>query len=100
MTARVMQEVKRLQQEGPTEDLTNRAKESARRTYETSLKQNNYWLGRLVTINMLGGNPADIVTRGQRIDGVTRQTLQDVFKKYFPADRSTIVTLVPAPTQG
>ena len=33
----------------------------------------------------------------QRIDAVTRQTLQDVFKRYFPSDRSTIVTLVPAP---
>ncbi len=99
MTSRVMQEIKRLQQDGPTEDLINRAKESARRNYETALKQNNYWLGRLQTINMLGLNPSDILTRGQRIDGVTRQTVQDVFKRYFPADRSTVVTLVPAPAQ-
>ncbi len=99
MTSRVMQEIKRLQQDGPTEDLINRAKESARRNYETALKQNNYWLGRLQTINMLGLNPSDILTRRQRIDAVTRQTVQDVFKRYFPADRSTVVTLVPAPAQ-
>ena len=97
MTGRVMQEIKRLQQEGPSEDLTNRAKESARRSYETALKQNDYWLRRLQSINMLGGDPAEILTRGSRIDAVTRQGLQDVFKRYFPADRSTIVTLVPAP---
>ncbi len=40
MTDRVLQEVRRLQQEGPSADLTSRAKESARRGYETSLKQN------------------------------------------------------------
>ena len=98
MTARVMQEIKKLQEMPPSADLTNRAKESARRTYETSLKQNGYWLGRLQTITMLGGDPSEILTRGQRIDAVTPQALQDVFKKYFPENRYTIVTLVPAKT--
>jgi zinc protease len=99
MTGRVMTEIKRLQQEGPNADLTNRAKESARRSYELSLKSNNYWLGRLQSSVVMGGNPEDILTRGQRIDAVTPQTLQDIFKKYFPADRSTVVTLLPAATQ-
>jgi len=97
MTGRVMQEIKRLQEEGPSEDLTNRAKESARRSWEIALKQNDYWLRRLQSIHMLGGDPTDILTRGTRIDAVTRQGLQEVFARYFPADRSTIVTLVPAP---
>jgi hypothetical protein len=30
---------------------------------------------------------------------LTPQVLQDVFRKYFSADRSTVITLVPAPTQ-
>jgi zinc protease len=99
MTKRVMGEIARLQKDGPTQDLTNRAKESARRNYETALKQNTYWLGRLQSVTLLGLNPADILTREQRIDAVTPQTIQDVFKRDFPADRSTIVTLVPAPVQ-
>ncbi len=97
MTKRVMTEISRLQAEGPSADLTNRAKESARRGYETALKQNDYWLGRLATIHAFDRDPHEILTRGQRIDTVTPQVLQDVFRKYFPADRSTIVTLVPAP---
>jgi len=100
MTARVMQEIKRLQQEGPSVDLTNRAKESARRGYETALKTNDYWLGRLQSIKMFDRDPGEILTRGKRIDAVTPQVLQEVFRKYFPADRSTVVTLVPAPAQG
>ena len=35
MTDRVLREIARLQQDGPTADLTNRAKESSRRSYET-----------------------------------------------------------------
>ncbi len=96
MTARVMQEIKRLQQEGPSKDLTDRAKETARRGYETAMKQNDYWLGRLQTIKTYGRDPGEILTRGTRIDAVTPQVLQEVFKQYFPADRSTVVTLMPA----
>ena len=96
MTARVMQEITRLQQEGPTKDLTDRARETARRGYETAMKQNDYWIGRLQTIKMYGREPSEILTRVKRIEAVTPQVLQDVFKTYFPADRSTVVTLVPA----
>jgi zinc protease len=99
MTDRVLQEIKRLQQEGPSADLTSRAKESARRGYETALKTNDYWLGRLQTVQTYGRDPGEILTRNQRIDSITPQVLQDTFKKYFPADRMTIVTLVPQPTQ-
>src|SRR5262249_19330295 len=98
MTARTLQEIARLQKEGPSVDLTNRAKESARRGYETNLKQNDYWLGRLQTVQTYNRDPGEILTREKRIDAVTPQVLQDTFKKYFPADRMTIVTLVPAAT--
>ena len=98
MTARVMQEIKRLQQQGPTQDLTDRAKETARRGYETALKQNDYWLGRMQTIKTYNRDPGEILTRARRIDAVTPQVLQEVFKQYFPADRSTVVTLMPTPS--
>src|SRR5262245_48379731 len=98
MTARVLKEIKRLQDEGPAKDFTDKAKENARRGYETALKQNDYWLRRLETVNMLGRDPGEILTRNERIDAVTPQVLQEVFKRYFPADRQTVVTLVPAAT--
>ena len=99
MRARVLKEIKRLQDEGPSADLTNRAKENARRTYEVALKQNDYWLGRLQSVTMFGRDPNEILTRNARIDAITPQVLQETFKRFFPADRSTVVTLVPAPTQ-
>jgi zinc protease len=95
MTDRVMDEVRRLQREGPSPELVASAKETARRTYETSLKENNYWLRRLQTSQMFGTLPSEILTRTERIDAVTPATVQDVFKKYFPLDRFTVVTLMP-----
>jgi len=99
MRARVLKEITRLQTEGPSQDLTNRAKENARRTYEVALKQNDYWLGRLQSVNMFGRDPNEILTRNARIDAVTPDVLKEAFKKYFPMERSTVVTLVPAPSQ-
>ncbi len=95
MTERVMKEIKRLQDEGPSADLTSRAKEGAKRTYETNLKQNGYWLRRLAAVHMLGQDPAEILRRPDRINAVTPELLKNVFKRYFPMDRFTEVTLVP-----
>ena len=95
MVERVMKEVQRLQQEGPTEDLTTRAKETARRAHETAKKQNGFWLGRLQSAKLLGRDPNLILTREQRIDAITRANVHEMFKKYFPMDRYTVVTLVP-----
>ena len=99
MGARVLQEVQRLQKDGPTEDLVNRAKETARRNYETQLRQNDYWLRRFQAVQMWGQEPAMIAHRVERINTLTPAAVQDAFKKYFPADRMTVVTLGPgAPT--
>jgi zinc protease len=99
MTERVIQEVRRLQDKGPSEDLTSRAKESARRTYETALRQNSYWMQRLRTVHMLGRDPGEILTRIERINAVTPAIVQEAFRKYFPLDRYTVVTLVPEPAK-
>ena len=91
-----MAEVKRLQTEGPSDDLVNRAKETARRGYETSLKQNAYWLGRLQAEHLFNQDPSLVLHRLDRINALTRASIQDAFKTYFPADRYTVVTLRPA----
>ena len=100
MTDRVMQEIERLRNEGPSDDLTARAKETARRGYETSLKQNGYWLGRMQAVHMFGQNPSDIATRVDRIEAITPAAIREATRKYFPSDRYTIVTLVPESAAG
>jgi zinc protease len=96
MTDRVFQEVRRLQHDGPSADLTNRAKESAKRNYETALEQNGYWMGRLQSVHMFGRDPKEILTRPARIDAVTPTTVQAAFGRYFPMERYTVLTLLPS----
>jgi zinc protease len=95
MVERVIAQVRTLAESGPSEDLTSRAKEGARRDYETALRQNGYWLGRLQSVHLLGGDPREILTRDTRIQAVTSSALRDTFRQYFPLDRYTVVTLVP-----
>ncbi|MGC4081398.1 MAG: insulinase family protein [Vicinamibacterales bacterium] len=85
MTDRVLAEVRRMQTDGPPADMVAKAREGAKRDYETALKQNAYWLRRLQTVHLLGGNPGDIVTRAQRIDGVTPALVQETFQEVLPA---------------
>ncbi len=96
MTERVLQEVQRMQKDGPSEDLTNRAKESARREHETGMKQNGYWLNRLQGAKLLGYDPVvHMLEREKRIASVTPAVLKETFVTYFPINRYTIVTLLP-----
>ena len=96
MTERVMQEIQRMQKEGPSEDLTNRAKEAARREHETGMKQNGYWLSRLQTAKLLGLDPViHFLEREKRIASVTPANIKEMFVKYYPMNRYTIVTLLP-----
>jgi zinc protease len=87
--------VERLQKDGPSADLTNRAKEAALRAHETATKQNGFWLGRLQSARLLGRDPRLILSREERIAAVTQANLQEMFRKYFPMDRYTVVRLVP-----
>lgn len=90
-----MAEIERLKSEGPSVADVNTVKELERRDLETNGKQNSYWLGSLQTVHMLGWDPAGINRRSERTEKLTPEVLHGVFKKYFPMDRYTLVTLKP-----
>jgi zinc protease len=96
MIERVQQEVEKLKKDGPTDDQLNKAKETAKRNYETSLKTNGYWLGRFQAVKMWNQDPVIIARRVDRINALTAASLRETFNKYFPAERMTVVTLMPA----
>jgi predicted Zn-dependent peptidase len=69
--------------------------ELERRDLETASRQNSYWVGSLQTVHMLGWDPGSIARREDRIRKLTPQVLHETFKRYFPTDRYTLVTLKP-----
>jgi zinc protease len=97
LTGEVLKEVERLKKEGPSADDVKRVQELERRDLETAMKQNSFWVGSLQTVHMLGWDPLSITRRQDRIEKLTPDVLHDMFRKYFPLDRHTVVTLKPEP---
>jgi zinc protease len=90
-----LDEVARLQKSGPSLDDVNKVKEMERRDLETNARQNSYWMGSLQTVHMLGWDPTGIARRLDRTEKLTPEILHGMFRKYFPMDRYTVVTLKP-----
>jgi zinc protease len=95
LTGEVLKEVERLKKEGPSADDVKRVQELERRDLETAMKQNAFWVGSLQTVHMLGWDPLSITRRQERIEKLTPEVLHEMFRKYFPLDRHTVVTLKP-----
>jgi zinc protease len=95
LTGEVMKEVERIKAQGPSAEDVKRVQELERRDLETAMKQNAFWVGSLQTVHMLGWDPLSITRRLERIEKLTPQLLHDTFKKYFPMERHTVVTLKP-----
>jgi zinc protease len=97
LTAEVLKEIARLAAEGPTEEDAQKVREQEKRELEEALKQNGYWLGALQSIITTGRDPAVMATSRARVDALTPATLKDAFVKYYPMNRYTVATLLPAP---
>ena len=88
-------EIERLKVEGPSADDVSKVKELERRDLETNVKQNSYWLGSMQTVHSYGWDPTGIARRDQRTERLTQENIKQMFQKYFPTDRYTLVTLKP-----
>jgi zinc protease len=91
----VLDEVTRLRDEGPSAEDVQKVQEMERRDLETSARQNQYWLGSMQTVHMLGWDVASIARRNERTAALSVPVLHETIRKYFPLDRYTVVTLRP-----
>jgi zinc protease len=91
----VLDELTRLRTAGPSADDLQKVQEMERRELETSATQNQYWLGSLQTVHMLGWDPATIPRRLERTNALTVKVLHETITKYFPLERYVVVTLKP-----
>lgn len=91
----VLDEVTRLRDEGPSAEDVQKVQEMERRDLETSARQNQYWLGSMQTVHMLGWDVASIARRSERTAALSVLVLHETIRKYFPLDRYTVVTLRP-----
>ena len=93
-------EIQKLRDNGPSAADLQKDQEIERRELEVALQQNGTWTGSILTCLQLGIDPRRIAHRRERIDLLTPANLKDTFRKYFPLDRRTVITLLPEAAAG
>jgi zinc protease len=95
LVAAAMDEVKKLAEQGPSASDVQKQQEVERRELEVSVKQNGFWTGSLQTVDTYGWDPRRIAKRRERIDLLNPANIQEAFRKYFPLDHYSVVSLLP-----
>lgn len=88
-------EIQKIKDKGPQESDLNKVKETWIKQYRDDLKENNYWLLKLLQTAELGTNPSDILTGETRINAITTKDLQEAAKRYFNTANYVQVVLYP-----
>ena len=101
LSAAVLTEVDRLRRDGPTATDLQVVKEADKNDLAQALRQNPFWLNALQSAHVLGRDARMIPRRAERTDALTTENVHEAIRKYLPANRYTVVTLVPeAPAAG
>jgi zinc protease len=95
LVAAALDEVKKLCDQGPSAADVTKQQEVERRELEVAMKQNGTWSGSLQTVHMYGWDPRRIAKRRERIDLLNPTNLKDTFRKYFPLDHYSVLSLLP-----
>jgi len=95
LTEAVFAEIKKVQENGPTEEDLKKVKETQRRDMETNLKENRYWLRTLQQAYFLDQDPTKVLDYEESINNLTVEGLKEVANKYFNFDSYVRVVLLP-----
>jgi zinc protease len=95
LTQEVFRQIDSLKKFGPAAVNLAKIKETARRERETSLKENQFWLGQLQYRLSSGEDPADILTEDQAVEGLTAEGIQKAAQRYLNTGNYVKVVLLP-----
>ncbi len=95
LTGLVWQQIDNLKAAGPTEGELAKVKETQRRSRETSLRENDYWLGQLIGAERYGLDPLNILTYEKLIDALTSEMVREAANKYLGRENYLRVSLYP-----
>jgi zinc protease len=91
----VLAEIAKLQTDGPDDETLQKVKETQRRTHETNLKENAWWMRQIATAAMQGTDAAVALETPALIDGLTKQQIAQAAREYLRSDRYVKVVLMP-----
>ena len=94
LAAVVFEEIERLKAEGPSAENVAKVRETQRRSKETNLEQNRYWLGRLASFELRGRDFRDIPSY-DLIESWTAEQVQQAAIRYLRTDQYAKFVLLP-----
>jgi zinc protease len=91
----VFAEIDSLQKNGARQQDVDKVKETLRRSFETNLMQNGYWMGQLSAYYRLGEDPRQLLTYPQVIDTLTPELIRQAAVRFLRKDNYIQGTLLP-----
>jgi zinc protease len=95
LTQTVFAEIDSLKANGASQQDVDKVKETLKRSYETNLRENGYWMSQLVSLYRLGEDPRQLLTYPQLVETLTPELIRQAAIRLLPADNYIQVTLLP-----
>jgi len=95
LRAAVFRELERIKRDGPTTDEIEKVREMQRRSEETELRQNGFWLNALAAGARYNQDPRLILKRAELRSTLTPALVRDIARKYLAETRYVQVRLLP-----
>jgi len=88
-------EVRRLQDEGPSQENLEKVRETLLRNFERSVKENSFWLSNLSSYREHGLPFDEIMKSPERAKALTAKKVRDAARKYFSDKNVLVARLLP-----
>lgn len=95
LVAAVKEEIKSLQDNGPSEENFNKIRETQRRTRESDLEKNRFWLNTLSSYYRTNRKLDGIKKYDELIENLTKEDIQKAAKQFLDLEKAIIVTVKP-----
>ena len=94
LSAAVFEEIERLKAEGPDPETVDNVRETQRRTKETNLEENRYWLSQLAAFER-AGRDLNAIPSYEWIESWTAEQVRQAAIRYLRTDRYARFVLLP-----
>jgi len=91
----VKEEIKSLQENGPSDENFNKIRETQRRSRESDLEKNRFWLNTLTSYYRTDRDLEQIKGYDQLVEKLTKEDIQKAAKQFLDLEKSIIVTVKP-----
>jgi len=91
----VKEEVKDLSENGPSDENFKKVTETQRRTRESNLEKNRFWLRTLSSYAKTGRDFKEINTYNDLIENLTKDDIREAANDYLDLDKAIILTVKP-----